>query len=209
MTKDLIVVHEGTPISEAARIMDEKRLKRMPVLDSEGFLKGIITTENIRSVSPSEATSLSVYEITYLLDRLTAKDAMTRNVITIKPEGLLEEAAVLMRKHRVGALVVEEEGKAVGIITESDIFDAFIELLGFTDAGTRFSVQAADIPGVLAEIGGVFRKHGANITHFANFTDRASGNAELIIRTSHNDCAAIIKELEEKGYTINSVQHYQ
>lgn len=121
-------------IPEAHEIMAQHGVRRLPVMKN-GKLVGIVSREDIQSASPSKATSLSVGEITYLLAKTKIKQIMSKNIVTISPDALLEEAATLMRDQKVGFLPVVEDGKLVGIITESDIFDAFIELLGFREKG--------------------------------------------------------------------------
>ncbi|NLJ57758.1 MAG: CBS domain-containing protein, partial [Tissierellia bacterium] len=146
MTKDPYTTTTSTPISDAVALLKEKGLKRLPVVDGEKVV-GILTQSDIQKVSPTKATSLSIFEINYLLSKLTVKDAMTKKIITIEATSLLEEAAVIMRENRIGTLPVVEDGKLVGIITESDIFDALIDLLGFKDQGSRITIEAKDIPG--------------------------------------------------------------
>jgi acetoin utilization protein AcuB len=106
-----------------------------------------------------------------------------------------------MRENRISSLVVMENNKLVGIITESDIFDAFIDLLGFRDAGSRITVEAADVPGAVATIGGIFSSFDANITHIAVYRGNA-GKSDVVIRTNAINTDAIEKKLEEHGYKI-------
>lgn len=126
MNKGLVVVTPDVPVKEAMRILQEKRIRHLPVVE-EGRLVGIITDRDLRSVAPSPATSLSIYEINYLLDKLTVKEVMTKKVFTVSPETELEEAARLILERRIGALPVVKDGTLVGIITETDLLRAFLE----------------------------------------------------------------------------------
>lgn len=126
MNKELVVVTPDVPVKEAMRILQEKRIRHLPVVE-EGRLVGIITDRDLRSVAPSPATSLSIYEINYLLDKLTVKEVMTKKVFTVSPETELEEAARLILGRRIGALPVVKDGTLVGIITETDLLRAFLE----------------------------------------------------------------------------------
>lgn len=121
MTRDPITVNPKTPLPEAHKLMKECHIRRLPVVD-HGRLVGIVTLGDIREASPSDATSLSIFELHYLLAKLTISEIMTREPITISPDATIREAAKLMLKHKIGGLPVMENGKLVGIITESDIF---------------------------------------------------------------------------------------
>ncbi len=154
-------------------------IRRLPVV-KDGKLVGIVTKEDIERYSPSKATSLSMGEITYLLSKTKIKQIMTKDLVTISPDALLEEAATLMRDQKVGFLPVVDGDKLVGIITESDIFDAFIELLGFREKGTRLTVEASDEPGILARLTGIFAQYRANITRVAVYRG-TDGTSSVVV----------------------------
>ena len=120
MTKSLITITPQTTLPEVQRIMLEHKIRRLPVVKS-GELAGIVTLGDIREAKPSDATTLSIYEMNYFMDRLTAKDFMTSNPITITPDATIAEAARLMVEHKIGGLPVMDSGKLVGIITETDL----------------------------------------------------------------------------------------
>lgn len=121
MTPNPITVNSRTPLPDAHQLMMTHRIRRLPVVD-DGVLVGIVTRGDIRGAQPSEATSLSIYEIHYLLSRLTVGQIMSRPVITVTPDMTVQTAAALMLKHKIAGLPVVEDGRVVGIITESDIF---------------------------------------------------------------------------------------
>ncbi|MDD2494979.1 MAG: CBS domain-containing protein, partial [Tissierellia bacterium] len=131
-------------------------------------------------------------------------DAMTKNVITIYEDSLLEEAAVIMRENRIGSIPVIKDEKLVGIITESDIFDSFINLLGFKEIGSRITVESNDEPGALAVIADIFKSFNANITHIVAYRGN-NGKTDVVIRTDTLDTEEIEKKLEENGYRIEHV----
>jgi len=186
-------------IAEALELMRDKSVKRIPVVRN-GQLAGIVTHGQLLEVSPSPATSLSVFEINYLLSKTKIETIMTKKVITVAPDTLLEEASLLMREHKIGGLPVVDDGKLVGIITETDIFDAFIEIMGFRNKGARITVDVGnDHPGVLAEVSGIIAAHGLNITHLAAF------RSELIIRVNTTNVDEILDAIRQKGYQILSV----
>lgn len=200
MTANPYTIVLDAPISDAIELMREKNLKRVPVVDGDKVV-GILTAGDIQRVSPTKATSLSIFEINYLLSKTKVKDAMTKNALTVSPDALLEEAAVLMRENRISTLPVVKDNKLVGIITESDIFDAFIDLLGFRDEGSRITVDALDVPGALADIAEIFRKFNANITHIAAYRG-SGGKSDVVVRTNTVNTDAIEKELDKQGYKI-------
>ncbi len=202
MTKSPITITANAPIMDAVEVMREKNLKRMPVVDGEKVV-GVLTQGDIQKVSPTKATSLSIFEINYLISKITVKEAMTKNPVTIEADSLLEEAAVIMRQHRISTLPVVEGGKLVGIITESDIFDAFIDLLGFKDVGSRITIEAADAPGAMAEMSQIFKDLNVNITHIAVY--RGEGTSDVVIRSDVVDTAELEKKLAERGYRVKHV----
>lgn len=129
MTKNVVTVTPNTTLPDAHRIMKERKIRRLPVVDDHGHLVGIVTRGDIREASPSDATTLSIYELNYLLAKLTVDKIMTKNPVTVSPDTLVKDAARLMLEHKIGGLPVVENGKVVGIITESDIFRIMVQRL--------------------------------------------------------------------------------
>ncbi len=212
MTKDPITITRQTTVAEALELMRRSSVRRLPVMEN-GKLIGIVTDRDLSEVSPSPATALSVFEINYLLAKMKVGDVIPKkqNVITIPPDALLEEAALLMRENKVGALPVCENGKLVGIITETNIFDAFIDLLGVRDAGIRITIETEDKPGVLADLTEVIRDYGANISRVAVFRDEAEDDPKVlvVIRLTIDDATKITDVLKEHGYKVVSVINYE
>jgi len=134
MTRDPIVVRDDTPIDKALKIMRDNKVRRLPVLNDKGALVGIVSDRDLLFASPSPATSLSIYELHYLLARIAVADVMTTEVITVTEDTSLKEAARIMVDHRIGGLPVERKGELVGIITETDLFKTFLELLEAQEA---------------------------------------------------------------------------
>lgn len=203
MTANPYTIEFNAPINELIELMREKNLKRVPVVDGDKVV-GIITHGDIQKVSPTKATTLSIYELNYLLSKTKVSDAMTKEVVTISPESLLEEAAILMRDNRISTLAVVSSDKLVGIITESDIFEAFIELLGFKDVGSRIAIESNDVPGALGDIGEIFKLYNANITHIAAYRG-PGGRSDVVIRTNVLNTEMIEQKLKEHGYIVLSV----
>lgn len=202
MTKDPYTIEIGSSISDTVALMKDNNLKRLPVVNGEKVV-GIVTKGDIQKVSPTKATSLSVFELNYLLSKLKVDDAMSKEIITINPDDLLEEAAVIMRQKKIGTLPVVEDGKLIGIITESDIFDSFIDLLGFKDLGSRITIEAKDVPGAMADIAKIFKSLNINITHIAVFA--GEGIRDIVIRSEAFDTTELEKELNSQGYKVKHV----
>ena len=200
MTTNPFTVSPDQTIPDAHEIMSMHGVKRLPVVKN-GKLVGVVSKEDIAQASPSKATSFSVGELTYLLSRTKISQVMHKDPVTISPDALLEEAAILMRDNEVGFLPVMEDGKLVGIITESTIFDSFIELLGFRDSGTRLTIEADDVPGIMASLTSIFAEFGANITHVAVYRG-GSGKSAVVVGIASLNTEEIEKSIEAKGFKI-------
>lgn len=201
MTKDLVCVDKDTSISDALYLMQTNHFHRLPIVE-KGKLIGLITEGTIASNSPTSATSLSIYELNYLLSKTKVEDIMIKEVFTIAPEAFLEEAAVLMRKNNVGCLPVIEKGELVGLITQNDIFDSFVDLLGYYTQGYRYIIEVKeDHPGVLSTIASIFFQAEANITNLAVY--HKPDCIEIVIRASEVDPQAIQEQLSKLGYRVS------
>jgi CBS domain-containing protein len=140
MTRNVIVVGPETGLAEAHRLMTTHRIRRLPVV-KHGRLIGIVTLGDVREAEPSDATSLSIWEINYLLAQLKIEKIMTSNPITISPEATIGEAAQLMLEHKISGLpVAAKDGQIVGIITESDIFRMVVQ--AWTQTEVKMAVSA-------------------------------------------------------------------
>jgi len=203
MTSNPHTISPDATIADALELMRKNNIRRLPVVKN-GELVGIITEREILEVSPSKATTLSIFELNYLLSKTKVSAVMTKDVITVSPDTLLEEAAVLMRDNRIGALPVLENNKLVGIITETNIFDAFIDLLGFREAGTRIAVEVDDTPGILADVASVIKSYGANITHLVVYRS-SSGKSVIVIRVNTTNTDEMVNALEKQNYRVTSI----
>jgi acetoin utilization protein AcuB len=200
MTTNPFTISPDQTIPDAHEIMKQNGVKRLPVM-KKGKLVGIVSKEDILRASPSKATSFSMGEITYLLAKTKISMIMTKNPVTISSKALLEEAAILMRDNGVGFLPVVDDNKLVGIITESDIFDSFIELLGFRERGTRLTIEAVDEPGTMSNLTRIIGECGANITNVAVYRG-TNGKSAVVIGVNSLNTADIEKSLESQGFNI-------
>ena len=203
MTSNPYTISPDATIAEALELMRHNGIRKLPVVKG-GELVGIVTEREMLEVSPSKATTLSVFEVNYLLGKTKVSQAMTKDLVTISADSLLEEAALLMRDNDISTLPVLEGEKLCGIITETDIFNAFIELMGFSDIGARIAVVALDSPGILADIAQVIKEFGVNITHIAIYGGE-SGFSDVVIRVNTQNTDEMVMTLENHGYKVISV----
>lgn len=169
MSKHPITITADVHIDEALKMMRDNKVRRLPVVDRDGRLVGIVSEMDLLYASPSPATSLSVYEIHYLMARITVQDVMTKEVISIEEDTPLEEAARIMVDNKIGGLPVVRDGKLVGIITETDLFKIFLELLEAREKGVRMTLQAPNKKGVLASITSQIAQMGGDIISLGTF----------------------------------------
>ena len=152
MTPNVITISPDLPIAEALEQMRHDKVHRYPVVNKKGKMVGIVTHTDLLYASPSSVTSLNVWEVTYLLNQVKVREAMTKEVITVERDCPIEDAARLMRDSEVGGLPVMDGDQLVGIITESDLFDVFLELLMAQEKGVRLTVLAPYFKGSLAQL---------------------------------------------------------
>jgi acetoin utilization protein AcuB len=163
MTSPAFTIGPDMPVMEAMQYMKERDVRRLPVVDDGGRLLGIVSEKDLLRASPSEATTLSIFEVTHLLNRLTVGRVMTRDVVTVTEDTPLERAALIMAKRHLGGLPVLEAGRVIGIITETDIILGFANLLGASEPGVRVMLEAPDETGVVARITNKIHALGGNL----------------------------------------------
>lgn len=201
MTANPVVVSPDTPIQEALKLMKDHGFGRLPVC-SDGKLVGILTEADVMKVSPSPATTLSVYEINYLVSKVKVSEAMTKSPVTVSPDDTVEYAVLVMRDNKIGGVPVMDGDKLVGIITESNVFEALIEMLGFRRAGVRITIDVPDKVGVIAQIADLIKQHGVSIISLATYTKPESDLASLVVRVATDDASSIVSAVEEISYKV-------
>jgi acetoin utilization protein AcuB len=169
MTHNPLTTTPDTPVTEALDFMRREKVRRLPVTDKKGRLVGIVSDKDLLYASPSPATSLSVWEIHYLLSKLKVKEVMTDKVIAVTEDVPLEDAARIMADNKIGGLPVVRDGTVVGIITETDLFKIFIELFGARERGVRVTMLVPEVKGELAKITSEVANRGGNIVALGTF----------------------------------------
>lgn len=205
MTRRPTVVLPDYSVAKAYQLMQEGRFSQLPVVDDDNKLIGLVTEKLLAEINPSSATSLSVYEINYLLSKTKVRDIMKTGVFKIDKNSLLEDAALVMKENRISSLPVTDGEYLVGIITRTDIFRAFIDIMGVKAQGTRIAITAEDKTGVFAEITQIFASYDIDIRNISNVNE--NGKLEMIVKVRSYDVDKAIEDIKAKGYTIESVQY--
>jgi len=197
MTPNPITIKPDLSIAEAMAWMKREKVRHFPVVE-EGELVGIVTSNDLLNASPSSATSLSMWEVNYLLARVTVEEVMTKEVITVEEDCLLEEAARAMTDHKIGCLPVLRDDLVVGIITESDLFKVFLELFDAREKGVRLTLLAPYVKGSLAEISSTITKKGGLILALNTFMGEDPSNwgcALKVTDISKEELLEVVKPL--------------
>nr|WP_092074562.1 CBS domain-containing protein [Dendrosporobacter quercicolus]NSL49045.1 CBS domain-containing protein [Dendrosporobacter quercicolus DSM 1736]SDN01689.1 acetoin utilization protein AcuB [Dendrosporobacter quercicolus] len=204
MTPDPVTITPATTVADASELMRTHKFRRLPVVADKKIV-GIVTDRDLMEVSPSPATTLSIFELNYLLAKMQVKDIMTKNVVTIGVGATVEEAALVMYNNRIGGLpVVDDSGQVAGLITETDIFKCFVDIMGLPGGKTRLTIDVTDKVGVISDIAAVFTVLDVNIGSMATYT-LPDGRYELVIRTDAADLDELLKRLAAKGYPVSHV----
>lgn len=206
MSSNPVTVGEDTSFEDALRLMKERKIRRLPVTGKDGRLVGIVVEKDLLYASPSPATSLSVFEIHYLLAKMRIRDVMTRRVITVGPDCPLEEAARIMVDHRIGSLPVMTDGTMVGIITETDIFKTFVEILGGREPGLRLTLDVKNNPGVLAAVAADIARANGNVISVASFRAPDVADRVLTLKVSGADRESLLASLRAAGAVVLDVR---
>jgi acetoin utilization protein AcuB len=203
MSRPAITVHDTVGVEEALRLMHSENVRRLPVVNRHGKMVGIISELDLLKASPSPATSLSVYEIPYLLAKIKMKNVMTKDVVTVTEDTPLEEAARVMADNKIGGLPVMRGDKVVGMITETDLFKTFMEMLGGREEGVRISMLVPDEEGMLAKITGKIADMGVNITALSTIAGEDPSQYLVTIRVEEDaDQEALVAAMEDLALTM-------
>lgn len=210
MTRHPVTVSSQTKVDEAMQLLKKNNIRRLPVVD-DGKLVGIVTDKDLMRVTPSAATTLAKYEINSLLAAISIREIMGKSVISVNESAPIEEAALLMSRNHVSGLpVLSDVGAVVGVITETDIFDAFVEIMGLAEGKTRLTVEVDNKVGVVRDLAGIVAEAGYNIDSFVA-CPQESGKYDIIMRGNFADPESLAKALAAHGYEvrhINRIGHH-
>ncbi|MBI1795400.1 MAG: CBS domain-containing protein [Chloroflexi bacterium] len=183
MSHPVISVLAETPIQDALALFKKEHIRRAPVIKN-GKLVGIISETDLLNASPSPISSLSIWEMNYLLSKVTVKQVMSKKVMTIEEDTPIEEAARIMADNKIGGLPVVRAGKVVGIITETDLFKILLELMGAREKGVRVTALIQNKPGTLAKITKSISEAGGDFIAFGQFTGEDPSTRLITFKTA-------------------------
>lgn len=201
MTKNPMTVTADIKVDEVAHLMKKHNFRRLPVVD-DGKLVGFLSDSDLMRVAPSPATTLSRYEINSLLAKICVRDIMKKDVVSVNVDATIEEAALTMYKNKIGGMpVVSNMGAVVGVITETDIFKTFVDVMGLADGKTRITLEVTDKIGVVKDIAEIFGQAGVSIDSLIT-CKKEDNKYEIVIRGDITNIDDIKAKLEAKGYKV-------
>jgi acetoin utilization protein AcuB len=204
MTWNVVTIPSNTPVLEAERLLEAQKFERLPVVD-KGKLVGIVTKDDLLRSGPSQATSFSRGELLYLLSKLTVKDIMKKDVITVDLNQPIEKAVAVAQREHVGCLVVMEEKRVVGILTTNDVFYKVLNpLLGIGDKGTHIIVKRAGDGEPMQKVIELVNKSGIKIKSIFNVKSTEEGVKDLILQLDSDDVTTLVSDICKLGYSSES-----
>jgi len=202
MSTNVVTVTEDTSIHDAKRIMDAHRIRRLPVMKKDKLV-GLVTKHMLLEASPSPATSLSMHELHYLLAKMTVKDIMVKNPFTISPDMAPEEALQVGQDKGYGAFPVMEDGRLVGMVTESDIVRLMTRVLGVREKGARIDIEVSQDFGNMQRIMEILDRHKAVLLSMMTVSPEREDERYLIaLRLKSEDTGPIVRELKSSGFNV-------
>jgi len=204
MMRNPVSVDENDSMKKAMDLLKERDIRHLPVLKDGEKLVGIVTERDIKQASPSPATALEIREIYYLLDKVKVKQIMTRRPYTISSTAPIEEAALIMREKKIGCLPVVDAGRLVGILTETDLLDAFIESMGVSGPGYRMELVLPNRPGMLFEVLKLMKDFDANVVSVATAPHDDMDRKILILRVETKNYKLLKAAIKKSGFEMLS-----
>ena len=205
MTKNPVTIRPAATVPDATHVMRGSKVRQLPVLSEKGQLVGIVSLDDLLRVSPSPATSLSVYELNYLLEKIKVEDVMTREVITVTEDMALEEAGRIMADNKISGVPVMRDGELVGIVTESTLFNVLLEVFGARESGVRVVFTIPEVTGTLAKITGAISAKGGKIGAFGE-TLGAPGTRTVTIKVQELDRDTLLEAIRPLVLEIEDVR---
>lgn len=207
MSHPIISIAPDMPVHDALDMFKRERIRRAPVV-KEGKLIGIVSDKDLLNASPSPASSLSIWEMNYLLSKITVSEVMTKKVLTVAEDTPIEEAARIMADNKIGGLPVLRDGHVVGIITETDLFKIFLEFMGAREKGVRVTALIEEKPGQLAKITNAIAAAGGNFIAFGQFTGEDPSNRLVTFKVTglkKEDVKKAISDIAKEVWDIREI----
>ena len=211
MSKEIVTVDADDSMQNAIYILQEQNIKMLPVMD-DGNLVGIITDRDLKKASPSDATTLDMHELLFLISKIKVRDLMKKPVYTARPDDTVEEAASLLLEKKISGLpVLDENNRLVGIITQSDIFRVLLSLSGLGKKGIQFAIRIKDMPGIIKEVRELIHEYGGRTASILSSSDNApDGYLNFYFRIYQIDrerLPSLLDRIKEKGTLLYMVDH--
>lgn len=207
MSRPAVTIMPKTSFQDAMGLMRERKFRRLPVVNKKGSLVGIVSERDLLHAAPSQVTSLSIWEITYLLSKLKVREIMTQNVITTTPDTPIEDAARLMVDHKIGGLpVMDEENQIAGIITETDIFGTFVEILSGGRPGLRLTLAVPERRDVLLGLCKAIFDQGGGVASVGSFEGVVPGERRLVVKVQSASQDQLVDAIEALGDHVLDVR---
>ncbi len=206
MTKNPVTVDSETSILDARRIMKEKNIRRLPVLE-EGKLVGIVTKRDLDEAAPPPTTSTSAHEFHSIISKMKIKEAMKKNLVTLTPETPFEEALKIGQKNKISSFLIVEDGRLVGITTESDILRFLARVLGLEQEGSRITIEGlGGTLGVdLKNIISIVEKNKTILLSMLSLPRSERKDWIIVLRVKTKDPAPIVAEFKKEGFNVTYV----
>lgn len=205
MTKNPVTISPECSVTEARALMNKNNIGKLPVVDKNFKLVGMVTKNDLAKSAPSQATTLDMYEISYLLSKLTVEKIMVRDVVTVPDTEVVENAAKVMLEKGIGCVPVMSGDLVVGILTESDLFSLFTEMFGATRSGVRVVFSLDDKPGQLAKIVDEIAKKNGNLVSLVTRELKDSSLRRVTMKVSgisKEQIEEILSKLDVKAVDI-------
>jgi acetoin utilization protein AcuB len=211
MSKEIVTVDADDSMQNAIYILQEQNIKILPVMD-DGNLVGIITDRDLKKASPSDATTLDMHELLFLISKIKVRDLMKKPVYTARPDDTVEEAAALLLEKKISGLpVLDENNRLVGIITRSDIFRVLLSLSGLGKKGIQFAIRIEDKPGIIKEVRELIHEYGGRTASILSSSESApDGYLNFYFRIYQIDrqrLPSLLNKIREKGTLLYMVDH--
>lgn len=206
MSRNPVTTSPAGSVPDALQVMRGSKVRALPVLNDKNQLVGIVSQRDLLEVSPSPATSLSVYELNYLLDELKVEKVMTRDVITVTEDMALEEAGRIMADNEISGVPVVREGELVGLITETHLFNLLVELFGARKPGVRLTLSVPEIPGTLAKITTAISALGGVFVAFGESDGPVEGRFVATMKVQNVDREALVEAVKPYVLEIQDVR---
>lgn len=206
MSRNPITTYPAASVPDALQVMRGSKVRQLPVLNDKGKLVGIVSLDDLLRVSPSPASSLSIYELNYLLEKIKVEEVMTREVITVTEDMALEEAGRIMADNKISGVPVMRGEELVGILTETHLFNVLVELFGARKPGVRVVTHLPEVPGTISKVTGEISERGGIIVALGEVDEPENGRITMTMKVQNIDRDTLVEALKPLVLDIEDVR---